>query len=448
VRAASQMREQRGEEPVQVPPAFRRHPSKLFVETTSRCNLNCVMCMKQNPDGGVREGDLAPATFEALRPAFPHLESLVLNGVGEPLLNASLERFIIDAKKLMPPWGWVGFQSNGVLLSDMRALTLADAGLDRICLSMDGASAETFSSIRSGGELQDLQDAFSALNAAKAICSRPDLEVGVEYVVMRDNLKELPSALRWAAARGASFAVVSHLHPFDEVHTSQCAYEACTDQAITLFQNWQAKAEREGVEMRRYFGLLWKYARSAEEQRVVAMVEAMRAEAQSRGISLDLRRLFALDHSRLELVAEVFERAGQVAREEGLDLRLPELTPRQKRSCSFVEQGGAFLSWEGELHPCYNLWHQCHSFANGWLQQVQPRLFGNVRHQGILELWNSKEFLSYRSNVLRHDYPFCANCNFAPCDLVQKDEFIQDCYVNSEPCGCCLWSSGVFRCLD
>ena len=32
-------------------PALREHPSKLFVETTSRCNLNCVMCMKQN--GGV-----------------------------------------------------------------------------------------------------------------------------------------------------------------------------------------------------------------------------------------------------------------------------------------------------------------------------------------------------------------------------------------------------------
>ncbi len=43
-------------------PAFREHPSKLFVETTSRCNLNCVMCMKQN-DGAATDGDLEPAAL-------------------------------------------------------------------------------------------------------------------------------------------------------------------------------------------------------------------------------------------------------------------------------------------------------------------------------------------------------------------------------------------------
>lgn len=445
--AACRKPEERGDEQLLLSPAFREYPSKLFVETTSRCNLNCVMCMKQSPDGTIRDGDLSPATFDALRPAFPYLESLVLNGVGEPLLNANLERFITDAKKLMPSWGWVGFQSNGVLLTDMRALTLIDAGLDRICLSMDGASATTFSSIRAGGELQDLQDAFSALTAAKAICGRSDVEIGVEYVVMRDNLAELPPALRWAAARGATFAIVSHLHPFGEEHASQCAFETCTDQAIALFKEWQGRAERDGVELDRYFQLLWKYARSAEEQRVVDYMDAMRFEAQNSGINLDLRRLFALDHSRLDDVAEVFERARRVAAEAGLDLRLPELTPRQNRSCAFVAQGGAFVSWEGKLHPCYNLWHQCQSFANGWLQQVQPRQFGNVR-DGILDIWNSVEFKTYRANVIKHDYPFCANCNAAPCDNVQEKEFIQDCYVNNEPCGCCLWSSGVFRCLD
>ena len=53
-------------------PAFREYPSKLFVETTSRCNLNCAMCMKQN-DGAAGDGDLAPDTFAALENAFPTL---------------------------------------------------------------------------------------------------------------------------------------------------------------------------------------------------------------------------------------------------------------------------------------------------------------------------------------------------------------------------------------
>src|SRR5512142_1119827 len=94
-------------------PALREHPSRLFVETTTRCNLACPMCVKQSGGSALREGDLSPVTFAALEPAFPYLESLVLNGIGEPLLHPRLEQFIDWAKECMPSRSWVGFQSNG-----------------------------------------------------------------------------------------------------------------------------------------------------------------------------------------------------------------------------------------------------------------------------------------------------------------------------------------------
>ena len=74
--------------------ALRKYPSKLFIETTSRCNLNCVMCAKQNRNGITTDGDLELGTFTALKDAFPNLDSLVLNGIGEQLLNPRLEQFI------------------------------------------------------------------------------------------------------------------------------------------------------------------------------------------------------------------------------------------------------------------------------------------------------------------------------------------------------------------
>lgn len=64
------------------------------------------------------------ATFMALAPTFPHLESLVLNGIGEPLLHALLEEFIKIAKSSMPRGSWVGFQTNGALLTQERAKSL------------------------------------------------------------------------------------------------------------------------------------------------------------------------------------------------------------------------------------------------------------------------------------------------------------------------------------
>lgn len=430
-------------------PAFLEHPSKLFVETTSRCNLSCVMCMKQNADGTrTPEGDLDVTTFRALEGALPNLEALVLNGVGEPLLNSNLELFIRRAKKLMQSDSWIGFQSNGIQLGNLRAISLLDAGVDRICLSMDGVDATTFGAIRSGSQLLDLEQACSALVSAKAVCGRPDMEIGVEYVVMRENLSELPAALDWAAARGATFAIVSHLHPFDEPHLDRCSYDISSDQAISLFQNWKHKAEIKGLDITRYFEILWKYNKTPGERAIVDFVSAIKADAQQRDITLDLKRLFAMDGRRLDESQSVFDEALKVACRTGLDLRLPEIARREKRGCAFVEQGGAFISWDGAMHPCYHLWHQCRSFANGWLHPVKPRVFGNVRVRSTLDIWNSPDFQRYRENVLRHDYPSCSECNCSPCDLVQQEEFVQDCYVNAEPCGSCLWSSGVFRCLD
>jgi putative metalloenzyme radical SAM/SPASM domain maturase len=430
-------------------PAFQEFPSKLFVETTSRCNLSCAMCMKQNADGSrAGEGDLDRETFQALELALPNLDALVLNGVGEPLLNTNLEYFIGRARKLMRPDAWIGFQSNGLLLTDLRAVSLLNAGVDRICLSMDGVDATTFGALRTGSQLHDLDQALAALVTAKKLCARPEMEIGVEFVVMRDNLPELPAALEWAAARGVSFAIVSHLHPFDEPHLERCSYDLSTDEAIVLFHSWKTKADVKGLDIARYFEVLWNYHKNPEERKVVDFVNAMKGDAQQRGIVLDLKRLFAMDCARLEESQHVFDQALEVARRTGLDLRLPEVARREKRGCDFIEQGAVFVSWDGALHPCYHLWHQCRSFANGWLHPVQPRIFGNVKEHAVADIWNSERFLSYRENVLRHDYPSCAECNCSPCDLVQQEAFDQDCYVNSEPCGSCLWNSGLFRCLD
>src|SRR5574342_1362767 len=97
-------------------PALRNHPSKLFVETTTRCNMKCQMCVKQTMGSGLVEGDLSLSTFEAIEPALPNAEALILNGIGEPLLHPDLEGFIRRAKGLMPDGSWVGFQTNGLLL--------------------------------------------------------------------------------------------------------------------------------------------------------------------------------------------------------------------------------------------------------------------------------------------------------------------------------------------
>jgi len=428
-------------------PALRRHPSKLFVETTSRCNLSCAMCVKQTEAGGCEDGDLTRELFERLAPAFPHLEALILNGVGEPLLHPQLEDFVALARRSMPAASWIGFQSNGLLLTEERATALARAGLDRICLSVDSISPETFRRMRQGGDLPAVDAAFAALDRAKQETGRSDLQVGAEFVLTRSNLNELPATLEWVAERGASFAIVTHLLPYDQQHAEQAAYLSCTADSIEHFRQWRALAEQEGVDIDRYFDILFKFSKSPEEKRIVAFIERMKAAAAERELFLDLSKLFAIDHDWLAHLNDVLAEARKIAERLGLDLRLPEIVPRDARTCHFVEDGGAFISWEGEVHPCYFLWHRYNCFASGWDQKVRPRTFGQLTRQSLDAIWNGEVFSSFRRSVISYDYPFCISCRLAPCDYVQTEEFEQDCHVKGEPCGSCLWCMGLFQCL-
>jgi MoaA/NifB/PqqE/SkfB family radical SAM enzyme len=546
-------------------PPRRPWPSKLFVETTTRCNLHCRMCVKETWDRSVMEGEMSDDTFAALEPAFPHLEALVLNGVGEPLLDRRLEGFIRRAKMLMPAGSWIGFQSNGMLLDEARAVSLLEAGLDKICISADALNPETFREIRRGGEEQGVERALAALHAAKERCERPEFAIGLEFVLMRDNTGELPDLLRRAVELGASFAIVTHVLAYAESSVPQTAFESNMDGAVELFNEWRKKAAAEGLDLANYFKVLWKYmrnpselelacflaelaataamaggkdkvreiigsslpskqitiksfadtrgqlqhlfgddegwrealadifsvledadlcgeagleraevlvhswkkepgsggvlladylaviwkySRTPKEQRLYDLVEELKAEARSRNISLHLKNLMERDEEWAAELERVFDEALQVARETGLALTLPGTAPSSSRRCEFVEGGGAFVSWNGNFHPCYFLWHQygCHLF--GRQKSVNAKSFGNIRENGILDVWNNQTFRVFREEVLAYDFPYCSNCNVVPCQYLVAKEFEQDCYGNTVPCGDCFWCMGMFNCLQ
>lgn len=394
------------------------------------------------------EGSMSLQTFKALEPAFPHLNALILNGIGEPLLHPHLEEFIRRAKKLLPEGAWVGFQTNGMLLSEARAASLLDAGLDRICLSLDSVTHASFRVIRKGGEMTDMESAFAALNRAKERYGRQDFRIGIEFVLMRDNLTELPGALRWAALRGATFALVTQLLPYNKALVSKAAYDTNTAGAISIYEHWKTKAKTGGTDIRHYFEIFMKFSKTDEEQKIIGFIEQMKKDASSQGIALHLERLLMRDEEWFKRAEQVFEEAQKVADEEGIDIKLPVAAPQNSRKCDFVEADSAFVSWDGNVHPCYLLWHRYRCYVGGWEKHVKPWMFGNLSEKDIVAIWNDLNYRSFRENVLHYNFPFCFDCSFALCDYVQGEDFEQDCYVSSVPCGACLWCTGLFQCLQ
>jgi putative metalloenzyme radical SAM/SPASM domain maturase len=434
--------------------AFRPFPSKLFVETTTHCNLRCPMCVKQSRDSRVIDGDMSEATFAALEPAFPRLESLVLNGIGEPLMHPRLLEWVARARRAMPESAWIGFQSNGLLLDGPLAGDLAAAGLDRICLSVDGVRPETFSKVREGEDLSDMKRAFRVLNEARARQPGCRLRVGAEFVTMRENLHQLPATLRWVAERGADFFIVTHALPYDSSQLKQAAYSNAHEGAVALFEKWKKRLAAKDLDIHVYNYMAWEKERvlpgtvDPHVRQVNDLVDEMRAEARSNDIFLDVIQMLGRDTALVAEVEAVFEEARRVADELGVELKLPAVTPGAERRCDFVTGGSAFISWEGGVHPCYYLWHRYRCFINDWDRVVKPREFGHLSRQPLLEIWNGEEFSTFRRNVVTFDYPYCTNCGVAPCDLVQEEDFVHDCFAGSEPCGSCQWAMGLLQCLQ
>lgn len=426
-------------------PALRAHPSKLFVEVTTRCNLHCAMCVKYAPGQGLVEGDMSDDTFEALAPAFPGLEALVLNGIGEPLLHRGLERFVARAREDMRADAWIGFQTNGQLIGPRRADSLVAAGVDRICISADAVSPEMLRQIHGGARQGQILSAIEALQTAAERHGRR-VDLGLEFVAMASNLRELPLLVRWAVDHGLHFLIVTHMLPYDASMAHEAAFGPTTDRALAIFEEWRGRGAAQGISLDDYREPA-RFNASDAERRANALVREMVEDASRQGVSLKIADLMAFDFNRVREVDAVFGEAAALAAELGLDLRLPKTVPTQVRRCEFIEEGSAFVSWDGKLHPCYFLWHRFECHLAGITKRVEPRVFGHVAERPVLEVWNDREWRAFRGEVTRYEFPFCYDCNLALCDYVSEGDFEQDCHVGEVPCAACLWCTGPFQCL-
>ncbi|MCX7169309.1 MAG: radical SAM protein, partial [Proteobacteria bacterium] len=230
------------------PPPARRTPTKLFVEVTSRCNLKCAMCPKQAQGGRDNDGDMNEAIFARLAPAFPQTETLVLNGIGESLLHPGLERMVAMARRDMPANSSIGFQTNGQLMTARRALSLVKAGINKVCVSADAVAPDVFSKLRAGGKQSAVESALGYVHAAALEVGSP-VNLGVEFVAMRDNVEQLPDLVRWASRHHVEFILVTHMLPYSKEMADQAAFETSNDEARALYQDWKARAAAEGVDI-------------------------------------------------------------------------------------------------------------------------------------------------------------------------------------------------------
>lgn len=147
---------------------FRHSPVFLSVEPADRCMLRCPQC----PVGMREEQRQQPSKLHTLSPA---LFSRILDECastlftiqfffqGEPLLCKHLPELINMAKNKNI---YTIVSTNGVLLTEYAA-ALIQSRVDKIIVSIDGLSQESYSQYRVGGDLDEVLQGLKLLAEEK-----------------------------------------------------------------------------------------------------------------------------------------------------------------------------------------------------------------------------------------------------------------------------------------
>ncbi len=203
---------------------------RLYVEITNRCNLDCIMCVRQSWE--TEEGDLPLTTYESLMDQlkdFPHLEEIIIGGLGEPLVHPKIEPIIMLTKQR----GYkTSITTNGMLLSEGLMKTMVEAKLDGLIISCDSFSGELFSSIRRKGKISSLFEKLRCLNDIKAQAKSIFPRVHLEFVLMKSNRSELKELPKIARQLNALSVLVSHVLPHTKEMTREIMYHRGSDMEL------------------------------------------------------------------------------------------------------------------------------------------------------------------------------------------------------------------------
>lgn len=326
-------------------------PTRLQVEVTAACNLACRMCIVayRPPQSRVR-ATMTLARFEALLDEAPETREVVLQGIGEPLLCPDLVAMVRAAAARGIA---TGFNTNATLLTERKSRELVRAGLDWVCVSLDGATAETFEAIRHGARFARVVENLEALLRVRRSLASATPRVRVVFVAMRRNVHELPDVVQIAGRLGADECSVQNLsHSFDDV-AADPAYRA-----IAAYARDEA---------------LW-------------------------------------DPSAEPRVREAWAAARTVAAEHGLRLRLPPLDADAKADAVSARPGaagcdwpwsGAYVQHDGTVQPC------CMIMGTG------RAVLGNLATAPFAAVWHAAPYREFRRRLLVGPPPeVCEGCAY------------------------------------
>ena len=334
--------------------------SKLYIEPTSLCNLDCRTCVRNSWDEpqGMMSAEVFTKIIEGLG-AFDPVPSVFFGGFGEPLSYP-------DILNMISRCGALGAQTelitNGTLLTKKMSRGLIERAGYALGIYRR-ATPESYADIRLGAALPQvlsnladfnrvLQEMYGSTRLRSFITDKMT-RLNIAFVAMKRNIADLPEVINIGRRYNAEHFMVTNVIPY----TREMIDETLYYQAVSTYG--------------------YKHAN---------LPEMDTTEVTQKPIYQAVRNLYT---NWTGFSAE-----------------------SMRNRCPFIADGAGAVRWDGDFSPCLPLMHSYTSYL-GYLQYdkrfSRHWSVGNLKERSLSALWNNPEH-RLRERVQSFDFAPCTAC--------------------------------------
>ncbi len=391
---------------------------------------------------------------------FPHLDRLVLYGMGEPLVHPKFIDMLKVARKYLPPTATIFFTTNGSLVKpEVTDILLENNLINEIAFSCDTVAPEETEGIG-----HQSSDSISNLKYMLSHPLRKNIRVGVETVIMRSNFRKIERLIDYLTEFKVDYISISHLYPYYEFLTSELLYTMISKESLEVLNEveengWDLilRATQELIGEQMQITTRDHYHTEIEKLPLKAKPAAdkfneLMRKARERNVHLNIP-LFMYEKHKFPIMKElenIFSIIKEKASKAGIELILPAIYPQfSERSCPYVKEEATVIRSDGEVAPCFKYLYQHNSNLNYHRRMSSAYSFGNVFKQPLKEIWNSERYVKFRErlNDFNNNVPYCPDCGLSTNNCFYASEDESDCYGNEPFCAECPYSVNITRCL-
>ncbi len=218
------------------------HLAKAYIEPTNRCNLACVTCMRHGWNEAL--GEMNSSTFSRVIEGLRHISpppDIFFGGLGEPLSHPDIADMVRQAKTVGSS---VGLITNGTLLNEPISEELIHAGLDTLWVSLDGATPESYADVRLGAGLSEVLANLAAFRRVRRNIHKHGYtdaylkpRLGIEFVAMKRNIKDLPAVIKLSGRLGARHLMVTNVLPYTKEMCEEVLYTNSLGNSVFMFSS-------------------------------------------------------------------------------------------------------------------------------------------------------------------------------------------------------------------